>query len=87
MDAGHGEIVGQGAVAVDLDAVVRCARVTKTSWMSRISGKAWAVRRRRTSSWRSRSSESGRSMVAGSLSMWVRMEEISGTSRRISDSS
>src|ERR1039458_8953009 len=49
-------------------------RVTKTSWISRISGKAAATRRRWTSSSRSRSSEAGRSMVAGSLSMWVWVE-------------
>ena len=90
VDARHGEVVGQGAVAADLDviagSVVRGARVTKTSWMSRISGKAAAAWRRRTSRSRSRSSEAGRSMVAGSLSMWVRMEVIAGTSRRISAS-
>ncbi len=100
VDAGHGEIVGQGAVAGDLDVVgfgcdsaeawretVRPScrgrgprRVTKTSWMSRISGKAAATRRRRSSRSRSRSREAGRSMVAGSLSMWVRMEAMAGTS-------
>ena len=48
MDARHGQVVGQGAVAVDLDAVVvrrRGARVMVMSWMSRISGKLRATSR------------------------------------------
>ncbi len=38
VDLGHGEVVGEGAVAVDLmrSAPLLWARVTKTSWMSRI---------------------------------------------------